>query len=270
MEFTNIFVVYDPTRDDQLALARAAVVAAETSARVHVFACIHEDLGSAADRAQEIRSRLAAQREQLDAAVAPLLEQGITAGTEVEWDRDWYHAVVRASIRAHADVVFKSSYRHTVSQRVLNRTSDFTLIRECLCPVLLVKEDTPRNVRKVLAAIDIREGKNGYEKLNQRIIDFTRRVMDSASAEVHFINAHRDLGSFPDRNALIRNCGVDSDRIHIKLGRPEDVIAENARGLDVSLVVVGNSARSGLSALVNGNTVEKVVDKLQCDILALP
>jgi len=202
--------------------------------------------------------------------VAPLLEQGIAATTEVEWDRDWYHAVVRASIRSHADVVFKSSYKHSSSQRVLNRTSDWTLIRECLCPVLLVKKETVQDVRKVLAAIDIREEKANYGKLNERIINFTRRVMDSQSAEVHFINAHRDLASFPDRNALIKGCGVDSDRIHIKLGKPEDVIVENARGLDVSLVVVGNSARSGLSALVNGNTVEKVVDKVECDILALP
>lgn len=270
MEFTNIFVVYDPTREEQLALERARTIAAEARVNVHVFACIHAELDSDTEKAQQIRSRLAQQRAQLDAAVAPLVAQGVAVSTEVEWDKDWYHAVVRASIRAHADVVFKSSYRHSSSQRVLNKTSDFTLIRECLCPVLLVKEETPRDVRKVLAAIDIREEKASYGKLNERIIDFTRRVMDSESTEVHFVNAHKDLASFPDRNALIRNCGVDSERIHIKLGKPEDVIVENARGLDVSLVVVGNSARSGLSALVNGNTVEKVVDKVGCDILALP
>ena len=269
MEFSNIFVVYDPTREEQLALDRAQLIAAETSASVHVFACIYGELDGKADKLQEIRSRLKQQKAQLDAAVAPLLAQGVEVSTEAEWDRDWYKAVVRASTRARADVVLKSSYKHRSSQRVLNKTSDFTLIRECLCPVLLVKEETPRNARKVLAAIDIREEKASYGKLNERIIDFTRQVMDSDSAEVHFINAHKDLASFPDRNALIRNCGVESDRIHIKLGKPEDVIAENARGLDVSLVVLGNSARTGLSALVNGNTVEKVVDKVECDILAL-
>ena len=73
--------------------------------------------------------RLAVQEARLDAAVAPLLEQGIEVSTEVEWDKDWYHAVVRASMRAHAHVVFKSSYRHNSSQRVLNKTSDFTLIK---------------------------------------------------------------------------------------------------------------------------------------------
>jgi len=269
MEFTNVFVVFDPTRDDQPALERASVIAEEVSARIHVFACIFSEIDKAADKADEIKVKLGAQKEQLVSAVAPLVARGIEVTTEVEWDKDWYQAVVRASIRHGADVVLKSSYSHSSSQRILNRTSDWTLIRECLCPVLLVKEETRRDVRKVLAAIDIRSNKE-YGKLNERIIDFSKQLLEGNNAEVHFINAHKDLSSFPDRNALIKSCGVASDRIHIKMGDPEDVIIENARDLDVSLVVVGNSARSGLSALINGNTVEKVVDKLDCDILSMP
>jgi nucleotide-binding universal stress UspA family protein len=33
---------------------------------------------------------------------------------------------------------------------------------------------------------------------------------------------------------------------------------------------VGNSARSGLSAALHGNTVEKMLDKLRCDVLSMP
>ena len=43
-----------------------------------------------------------------------------------------------------------------------------------------------------------------------------------------------------------------------------------ARDLDASLVVVGNSARTGLAAVFKGNTVEKVLDKLDCDVLSMP
>jgi universal stress protein E len=188
----------------------------------------------------------------------------------VEWDKDWYQAVVRASIRYGANVVLKSTYRHSPGQRILNKTSDWTLIRECICPVLLVKENAGRDVHRVLAAVDIRAGNNHYGKLNQNIIDFSRRILDRENAEVHFINAHKDLSTFPDRNALLRDCGVESERIHIKLGDPDEVIVENARQLDVSLVVLGNSARSGLSAVVRGNTVAKVLDKLECDVLSIP
>ena len=271
MEFTNIFVVYDPTREEQPALERAAVIAQqETAVNVHVFACIYSDIPKSTEKSGEVKALIARKKDLLNAAVAPLVDKGVQVTSEVEWDKDWYQAVVRASVKNSADVVLKSSYRHTSSQRILNRTSDWTLIRECLCPVMLVKEGTKQGARKVLAAIDIRAQKESYENLNQRIINFSQKVLDSQQAEVHFINAHKELSSFPDRNALIRTCGVDSDKIHIKLGQPEDVIVAKARKLDVNLVVVGNSARSGLSALINGNTVEKVVDRLECDILSMP
>jgi len=271
MEFTNIFVVYDPTREEQPALQRAAAIAQlETAVNLHVFACIHADIPKSAGKTEEVKTLIARQKDLLNAVVAPLVDKGVQVTIEVEWDQDWYQAVVRASVKNGADAVLKSSFRHTSSQRILNRTSDWTLIRECLCPVMLVKEGASQGARRVLAAIDIRAEKEPYENLNQRIIDFSQKVLDSEQAEVHFINAHKELSSFPDRNALIRTCGVDSDKIHIKLGPPEDVIVAKARKLDANLVVVGNSARSGFSALINGNTVEKVVDRLECDILSMP
>jgi universal stress protein E len=54
------------------------------------------------------------------------------------------------------------------------------------------------------------------------------------------------------------------------MGDPDEVIVNGARELDASLVVVGNSARSGLAAAINGNTVEKVLDRLECDVLSMP
>ncbi len=270
MQFKNIFVVYDPTRSEQPALNRAMVIGRDESTRVHVFACIYEEPAKDVDKAAKIKELLAAQKSKVLSAVAPLLEQGCQVTTEVEWDEDWYNAVVRASLRNSADLVLKSTYRHSTRQRFLNRTSDWTLIRECLCPVLLVKEGQPRTERKILAAIDLRGEKPSYEKLNQQLIDFSQRVMEAGNSEMHFINAFSELQEFPDRNALVNSCGVASDRIHIQMGKPEDVIVNSANEIDASLVVVGNSARSGLSAVINSNTVEKVLDRLECDVLSLP
>lgn len=272
MEFRNIFVVFDPTRPNQPALERAAIIAAEVPSELHVFVCIYSELDKGADKSAQIRKLIAEQQATLDRAVAPLLEKGIVVTTEVEWDKDWYKGVLRASISNNADVVLKSSYRHSQAQRILNKTSDWTLIRECLCPVLLVKEtEVPQN-RKVLAAVDIRPEKGSYDKLNQQIIDFSRQVMDRSGpgAEIHFVNAFDQLKAVPDRNALIKNCGVSSDRIHIQMGNPEEVIVQRAKAIDASLVVVGNAARTGVSAMINGNTVEKVLDKLDCDVLSIP
>lgn len=273
MKFDNILVVFDPTREQQPALDRAAAIAEEAPSQLHLFACIHEEVTgteNAGEAREQQRGLLAAMDLRLEQATEPLLDRGIRVSTELEWDRDWYHAVVRASVRNAADVVLKSSYKHSAAQRVLKRTSDWTLIRECLCPVLLVKEGEQADPRKVLAAVDIRAKEGSYEDLNKQILDVSKRIMDANGAEVHFINAHKDLASFPDRNALMRACGTDSDRIHIRLGKPDDVIVEQAKELGVSMVVIGNSARTGISAAIRGNTAEKVLDQLDCDLLSMP
>lgn len=268
-QFSRLFVVYDPTREEQPALQRAASIAEVNASSVHVFACIHSDTAQPADKSTESERLLAEQRDILDRAVAPLSDS-IEVSTEVEWHKDWYQAAVRASLRYDADMVLKSSHKHSAGKRILNKTSDWTLIRECQCPVLLVKDRAPREVPKVLAAIDICATKESYQRLNQSIIDVSKQILDKRGAEVHFVNAFSDFKGMPDRQELTRVYGIDSDKIHIQMGKPEKVIVKQAKKLDVSLVVVGNSARSGLPAAIHGNTVEKVLDKLKCDVLAMP
>jgi universal stress protein E len=271
-QVTNLFVVYDPTREEQSAFKRAAEIAEELSARLHVFACIYSNTTKSAGKSDEVQRLIAEQQDILDRAVAPLTDRGIEVITEVDWDKDWPQAVARASIRHSADIVLKSSYKHGSGKRALNKSSDRTLIRECRCPVLLVKEGTPRDVPKhrVLAAVDICAKNESYERLNQNVIDFSKKFLDTRGAEVHYVNAFQDFKGMPSRRELIEESSAESDKIHIKLGNPEKVIVDQAKILDVSLVVIGNSARSGLSAAFLGNTVEKVLDNVECDVLSLP
>jgi universal stress protein E len=213
---------------------------------------------------------LAEQQGILDRAVAPMIEGGVEVNTEVEWDEKWCAAVIRASVKSGADLVMKSTFKHSASKRVLNKTCDITLIRGCLCPVLMVKEGGSRDVRRVLAAVDVRARTESYERLNQNVFDFSKRIADSRCIEVHYINAFQDFKSVPSKQELLDNHDVEGDKIHIKLGDPDKVIVELAKELDVDLVVLGNSARSGLPAAFLGNTVEKVLDKLECDVLSMP
>lgn len=266
-----LLVVYDPTRDEQPALEKAARIAESVGASVHLFACIHyEEAAKSGDQSGEIRHLIAGQQAVLDDAVAPLKASGIETSTEVEWDKDWYHAVVRASLRHAADMVLKSSFRHSTGKRLLNRTSDWTVMRECQCPVLLVKEREPREERVVLAAIDISATQESYARLNEKILTLSNRILEKGSADVHLVNAFQDFKGVPDKQQLVDDWGIDPDKIHIKLGRPEKVIVERAQHLNASMVVVGNSGRSGIMAAIVGNTVEKILDKLECDILSIP
>jgi universal stress protein E len=270
MQIAKILVVYDPTTDLQPALARAALIAGRDKVTVHLFSCIYTDLGKSGDVADQRKLLLSAQQEIVAGAASSLIEKGIEVTTEVEWDEDWYQAVIRASKSNHADVVLKASHKHSATQRLLKPTSDRTLIRQCDCPVLLVKGEVNSDARKVLAAIDTRGQKDSYKQLNENILNFCQRFMQMEDAELHFVNAHEGLSDRPDKGSLVRACGVAADNVHVRMGDPDKVIVEVAKSLDVNLVVIGNSARSGLSALINTNTAEKILDELDCDLLALP
>ncbi|MFK8049165.1 MAG: universal stress protein [Halioglobus sp.] len=268
--FNKLFAVYDPTQEEQPALERAFDVALEISAQVHVFACVYAHPAKSDGDVINADAVLSLHQAKIDEAVAGAIASGVAVSTELAWGKDWYRGVVDAAARHEADLVLKSSYRHSSGKRIFNRTSDWTLIRECHCPVLLVKEGTQVEERRVLSAVDITARSDSYGRLNDNVIRFSKRLRDLRGAEVHFVNAFEDFKGVPSRQELIDSCGADSEQIHIKLGKPGKVIVDQAKRLDVSLVVVGNSARSGLSAALMGNTVEKVLDKLECDVLSMP
>lgn len=269
-ELRKFFVVYDPTAEEQPAFERAAFVAAEIGAKLHLFSCIYSQLSAQDDKPGEVMRLIESQKQQLAKLLAPLAEKGIEVSHEVEWDQDWQHAAVRASIHHGADIVFKSSFTHSHAQRKLRQTSDWTLIRGCLCPVLLVKSTSISEPSRVLTAVDILAKAESYEKLNTQIIELGKELKGSDRTDVHLVNAFQDFKDIPERQALIDSSGIQSDNIHIKMGAPDKVIVDTAKKIDANLVVIGNSSRSGLSAMVHGNTIEKVLDKLECNILSMP
>ena len=136
--------------------------------------------------------------------------------------------------------------------------------------LLLVKTTDIPDRPRILAGIDISVRTSPYEQLNEHILEFSRGLMENALAEVHVVNAFPDYRVKPSREDLMAAAGGDKAHAHVKLGPPDRVIVEMARRLDASLVVVGNSHRSGLAALMHGNTAEKILDRLDCNVLAMP
>jgi len=67
----------------------------------------------------------------------------------------------------------------------------------------------------------------------------------------------------------VRAVNIPPSRRHIVPRHPADAIEETARATHSSIVVMGAIARSGLKRLVIGNTAEKVLSRISCDILVV-
>jgi len=165
------------------------------------------------------------------------------------------------------------------------------LLRKCPCPLLLVKDHSWPENGNVLAAVNAGSDEDEHQSLNDIITEEAKHLADLIHSNVHLVNSYPgtpvniaieipefDASQYNDsmlhhhQDAMASHAekfGVPVENTHVQEGLPEDVIEEVALKLDAELVVLGTIGRTGLSAALIGNTAEHVIDKLNCDVLAL-
>jgi len=77
MALSKFLVVHDPTREEQPALERAAMVAERLGAGLHLFGCIHGDVSGADKQAEAVKQRLGDHKKILEEAQWRLLPQAV-------------------------------------------------------------------------------------------------------------------------------------------------------------------------------------------------
>jgi len=122
----------------------------------------------------------------------------------------------------------------------------------------------------MLAAINIQKHDDpNYARLNEKILAKGQEIAEHYGADFYVVNAYKDSMHFPDRQHIMRISGLPSERVHAEEGDPATVISRYAKELGADTVLIGTMARQGASALMRGNTSEKVLSKLDVDVIAL-
>lgn len=269
MQVSKIFVVIDPTTPNQIALARAADIARGTGIDIHAYICINENYSGVEDSAAMREAEVARHEAWLAGLIRPLVDSGLSVTAEVECKDDWREALAPAAARAKADLIVKESRRRTPLQRRFLKTADWILLRNVECPVLLVKSLRQGPLTHILAAVNLNARDAAHQALTEIVIESSRALADSTGAELHAVNAYADQMHFVHPPDLAKRLGIDRARAHVMQGEPENVIAEIANNLGSPLVVISSVARRGVSAAIVGNTAERILDTLDCDVLTI-
>lgn len=279
-----LFVIIDPTRKDQPALVRAIDMARQMDGHLHIFCCDYvkeEDLAGFRSRGDAKRTTLKKAKALVEELVAPLRKQGVPLSTEVIWNAGWYQAAAHISARESADLIIKSSYSHKGIQHPLNNRSDFYLIRNAACPVLMTKSGKSHKLETVLAAVALDEKYEEHGTLNNRIISKAKQLSRAAGAQLHLVAAldkapgllnmliGDEEGLRTEQELIAERFGVDSSHVHIGKGRAADVIVNSTKSLAPQMLILGTRARKGLKGVLLGNTAEKILDQLEIDVLVI-
>ena len=273
----KIFVILDPTTMNQPSLVMAETIVQDVVASgakdigLHLYACIAEDavrkppgMNEDVARAEET-SRIESWVERLAAHSRSL---NVPVDTEVEIRPNWREAITAAVGRQPCWLAVKNMTDQSRLTRWIRETSDWRLLRDAACPLLLVKAYARRHINKVLVAIKHRPETTTYRAANDQLLETGRMIAKYVDAEMNVVTAYQEE-DYPDRQRFADRCGLPRNQVWASLGKPEEVIAASANEIEADLVVIARVGKPGTGEKV-GRTAEKVIDGLYCNIQVLP
>ncbi|WP_233079453.1 universal stress protein UspE [Rheinheimera soli] len=295
--YPKVLVVLDPSVAEQKALNRAVELAKLQDCQLTAFLSIYDfsyemtTMLSGEER-ESMRQAVINDRELwISELVAVYQEQGLKIDIQVVWHNRPFEAIVQAVLEKEYDLVIKGTHDHDVLKSMIFTPTDWHILRKCPCPVLLVKDHDWPEHGNIVAAVNAGSEQSHHSSLNQRIIQQSKQLAALLNGKVQLVNAFPGTPvniaiEIPEFNPqeynqtmknhhldsvqkLAREFELDSSQTHVLEGMPEDVIPKMAQQLDAEMVVIGTIGRTGLSAAIIGNTAEHVIDRLDCDVLAV-
>jgi universal stress protein E len=236
-------------------------------------------------------------REQAIERLERIAKRLRTATLAVEVDADWdypvHEAIVRHARRIKADLVVAEAHAGRRLAPWLLHLTDWELLRTCPVPVLIVKSPRMWRRPRVLAAIDplhafakpagldaevLEAGIQVSDALKGRLHAmhcFTRfphattQILGASASVVAEIAAGREAQAKQAFDRALRTTRIPRSRRHLRLGNATEAIPRTARALRAGIVVMGAVSRSALRRFVIGNTAERILGDLQCDVLVV-
>lgn len=280
----NLFVVIDPTQDEQPALARAAAMLGASGGHIRAFCCVHKGYFSPASSRQKTQHEIEQRaREKLGAMIKPVASDKVSVEAEVVWNENWFEAAEQACSRLGAELLLKSTFPHTSTSHRFSERSDYHILRHSPCPVLLSKTTSDEPYRRVLAALALEDNDRKHDALNDRVMTQAQKICRSSGASLHAVAAlegtpniaqilkisqGEDAEKRSGEHMLSERFGVDPDKVIMDYGPAKAVIIETVEESGADLLVMGTVGRSGVSGAIIGNTCEKVLDAVPIDVLA--
>ena len=280
------------------AVLKAAQLARAYGAKLELFHALSSPLyveptfgaGSGAGALEQTLRQNA--RRRLEAIADRLRVHGIKVTVCAEWDYPSHEAIIRRARAVKADLIVAAL--HAGKHRVpwLLRLTDWEILRWSEIPVLLVKNPRPYRHPAIVAAIDPGRVHDKPQQLDKDILRFAKSLADTLSGPLHAVHAYdqfpvkiardkdRSVSIEAQLKAVTRHAGeqfsralrsarVARSRQYLIGGDPVDAIVEAVLKSHGAIAVMGTLSRTGYKRLLFGDTAERVLDVLSCDILAV-
>lgn len=292
-----LFAIRNPEAARQPGLAKAIQVARALGASLELFHAITDtlfiEINELGDSTVDtLRARLEEEvRTPLARFAAAARKHGVEAACSVEWDYPPHEAVVRRAQAIGADLIIAEGHKGGRTLPWLIHLTDWELFRLSPVPVLLIKNPKPYRRPLTLAAVDPSHAHAKPQDLDGRILAVAREFSTGLRGALHVMHANypsiAGIASPPRKSwstltfeelkdeerrafeTFRENVKVPRTRAHLVEGNPAVQIPRLAKKLRAGIVVMGALSRSGLERVFIGNTAERILGELSCDVLVV-
>jgi universal stress protein E len=295
--FRKVLVaVKDPYARSHPAVAKAAQMAKASGAQLELFHAltmpVYVDLVTQSGLDALVDSERERITQRLGRLAAPLRRKGLRVSVAVDSDFPAYEAIIRHARRIGADLIVADCHAAHRATWLLQLT-DWELLRHSPVPVLLIKNARRYRNPVVLAAIDPLHTFAKPGRLDSEILQAGTLVKEAMRGTLHAMHAYypalvgatpteilnpaiatelQDKAEAVARKAferVVRRHGITPGRQHLVARHPFEAIEDVARRTRADLLVMGAISRSGLRRIFIGNTAERVLDAVSCDVLVV-
>ena len=230
---------------------------------------------------------------------APMLERlawqvrdhGVSVSIAANAGHPPHESILRQAESTRADLIVTDCYGGLPFAPALLQLTDWELARLSPMPVLMVKRQRPYHRPKILAAVDPTHAYSKPLELDAQILACAARMSEILRGTLHAVHAYvpapfaaevstglaagsalrTDAFAAADAGAqlskVLRATAIPARCRHLIGGHPADAIKQAVNDMGADIVVMGSISRSGLRRLLIGNTAEKLLYRLPCDLL---
>jgi len=295
-----LIAVKNPDERRQPGVDKAIDIARKLGASVELFHAISAPVFleleplTGHSLAQIKRESLDLRRARLEKLAQRARELGVKATSHVAWDFPPHEAIVRRAEHACVDLIIADCHQGKRLKPWLMHLTDWELLRLSARPVLLLKNDRPWDEPVLLAAVDPSHAHAKPARLDSAIVDHAKALSRTLKGSFELVHAnfpaafgllmadpamdgaslaaaydHQKAISKKTFETFAAKARIPKARCHIIDTDPVFALPHVAREVGADIIVMGAVSRSGLKRVFIGNTAERVLDALPCDVLVV-
>lgn len=279
--FKNILVAIDFKEAEQAEIDHALTLAKHQKAKITLMSVIHElpknaELEiSAMSPAERTELKISKRQAQIDEVAECLKDHDIKVETVVTSGVSSTE-IIKQVIRNNHDLLMISERDNATIKNKLFGSTAIQILRKCPCPVMAVHPDHPGEYKNVMASIDVtKEDDYDNDQLNTSIIQTAHAIAQTENSELSVQNIPPSEAVKEEHLERIKHClaehhvEVEEKNIFLDSGDVISTIANASKNHDIDLLVMGMLSRTGIKGFFIGNTVEKIMDNVECSVLTI-